>query len=121
VTGSHEASLDAVAQGRADIAAIDCVSFALIGRAKPKLAARVAVVCETAASPCLPFIASALLPAATIAATREALMSALGDPTLRQARETLGLIGASATAPADYERIVEIERAAERAGYPRLA
>jgi len=120
VTGSHMASLEAVAYGRADIAAIDCVTFALAGRAKPKLAARVAIVCETAASPCLPFIASALLPVATIAAVRAALMSALQDPTLTAARATLGLCGASMAAPADYERVIEIERAAESAGYPRL-
>ena len=36
VTGSHEASVAAVAEGRADLAAIDCVSFALLGTRPPR-------------------------------------------------------------------------------------
>ena len=35
VTGSHEASVAAVAKGEADLASIDCVSFALLGRGRP--------------------------------------------------------------------------------------
>ena len=81
---------------------------------------RVAVVAESPASPCLPFIASASLPAPTIAAVREALFAALADPDLADARETLGLKGARATTPADYDRVIEIEREATEAGYSSL-
>ena len=59
VTGSHEASLTAVAEGQADLASIDCVSFALIERGRPELVERVAVVAESPLSPGLPFIVSA--------------------------------------------------------------
>ena|SRR5271166_3314079 len=121
VTGSHAASVEAVAEGRADIAAIDCVTYALTSRARPDLAARVAIVGETPVSPCLPFIASARQPPQAIEAVREALLTALNEPSLAEARETLGLCGASLTSPADYDRILKIERAAEAAGYPRLA
>jgi len=121
VTGSHATSVDAVANDRADIAAIDCVAFALMERAHPKRAARVAVVAETISSPCLPFIASARLPPQTIAAVREALLMALTEPSLAEAREMLGLCGASPATPTDYDRVLEIEREAESAGYPRLA
>jgi hypothetical protein len=51
VTGSHEASLTAVAEGRADLAAIDCVSFALLERGRPELVERVAVIAESPLSP----------------------------------------------------------------------
>ena len=36
VTGSHEASVEAVAEGHADLASIDCVSFALLRRGRPE-------------------------------------------------------------------------------------
>jgi len=121
VTGSHHASLEAIAAGKADLAAIDCVSFELIARAKPDLAARVAIVAKSQLSPGLPFIASARLPASTIAAVRAALFAALSDPGLAGARAALGLEGACVLTRADYERVIDIEREAEAAGYARLA
>ena len=84
LTGSHEASVSAVADGGADLASIDCVSFALLKRGRPELIERVAVVAESPLSPCLPFIASGSLPASTIAAVREALFAALDDPRSRR-------------------------------------
>ena len=119
-TGSHAASLEAVAEGQADLAAIDCVSFALLKRGRPELVERVAVVAESPISPGLPFIASALLPTATIDAVREALFAALVDPALARARRALGLAGGQPAAARDYARILEIEREAAAAKYPRL-
>ena len=120
--GSHQRSVEAVAEGRADLAAIDCVSFGLMKRLRPNLVARVTVVAESPLSPGLPFIASARLPEASVAAVREALFEALADPDLAEARAALGLKGAArVTTPADYERVLEIEGAAEAVGYPRLA
>jgi ABC-type phosphate/phosphonate transport system substrate-binding protein len=121
VTGSHEASLGAVGEGKADLASVDCVSFALIERGRPDLVERVAIVAESPLSPSLPFIASARLGALTIAIVREALMAALADPALAEARATLGLKGARPTSPAEYERVLAFEREAEAGGYPRLA
>ena len=120
MTGSHRASLEAVADGRADLAGIDCVSFGLMQRLDPGLVARVAIVAESPRSPGLPFIASASLPEATAAAAGAALFDALADRGLAEARAALGLKGAKATTPADYERVLAIEREAEAAGYPRL-
>jgi len=121
VTGSHEASLAAVADGVADLASIDCVSFALLKAGRPELLARVAIVAESPLSPGLPFIAAAGLPQTTIAAAREALFAALKDPDLAEARAALGLTGARVATPADYDRVIEIERDATAAGYARLA
>ncbi len=121
VTGSHEASVTAVAGGKADLASIDCVSFALIERGRPELVECVAIVAESPLSPGLPFIASTRLGAPTIAVVREALLTALADPALAEARATLGLKGARPTSPAEYERVLAFEREAEAGGYPRLA
>ncbi len=119
-TGSHRASLEAVAGGLADLAAIDCVSYALVKRLRPDLIDSVAVVAESPLSPGLPFILSARLPEATLEAAREALFDTLADPDLSAARTALGLKGARVTTPEDYERVLEIEREAEAAGYPTL-
>jgi len=121
VTGSHEASVEAVAESRADLASIDCVSFALIGRGRPELIERVAVVAETPASPNLPFIASGSLPPSTIAAAREALFAALDDPSLAEARTALGLVAARILVQPEYDCVLAYERAAIVAGYPKLA
>jgi ABC-type phosphate/phosphonate transport system substrate-binding protein len=121
VTGSHEASTTAVAEGRADLAAIDCVTFALIERGRPELAERIAIVAKSPLSPGLPFIAAARLDAATITAIREALFTALADPRLAETRAALGLAGARAAVPSDYHRVAEIEREAQAQGYARLA
>jgi ABC-type phosphate/phosphonate transport system substrate-binding protein len=121
VTGSHEASLAAVAEGRADLAAIDCVSYGLLERGRPDLIERVAVVAESPRSPSLPFIAAASIGAQATAAVREALFSALADPNLAEARTALGLMGARLVATSDYARVIEIEREAAVAGYSLLA
>jgi ABC-type phosphate/phosphonate transport system substrate-binding protein len=120
VTGSHEASVTAVAAGRADLASIDCVSFALLSRGRSELVERVTVVAESPLSPSLPFIAAAGVPASTIATVRGALFATLADPALDEARATLGLKGARPARPADYDRVAELERGAAAAGYPRL-
>ncbi len=121
VTGSHEASVETIAAGKADLASIDCVSFALLSRGRPELVERVTVVAESPLSPCLPFISAARLPAPTIELVRGALFAALADPALAEARATVGLRGARVATAADYDRVAELERDAAAAGYPRLA
>jgi ABC-type phosphate/phosphonate transport system substrate-binding protein len=121
VTGSHMGSLEAVAQGRVALAAIDCVTFGLLRRCRPWLVAGIAVVAESPGSPGLPFVASAHHPEATIAAVREALFEALADPALAGALSALGLEGARVLAADDYGQVLDIERESEAAGYPKLA
>ena len=62
-TGSHRASIVAVAEGRADVCAIDCRSWMLARRREPR-AADVRVVGWTALRKGLPYIAAARLPEA---------------------------------------------------------
>jgi ABC-type phosphate/phosphonate transport system substrate-binding protein len=121
VTGSHAASLAAVASGEADIAAIDCVTYGLLRRWKPELFDGVAVIARTQATPGLPFVINAELGVSLLAALRVALFAALSDPTLAEERQSLGLIGAAILTDADYARVAEIERAAVALGYGELA
>jgi ABC-type phosphate/phosphonate transport system substrate-binding protein len=121
VTGSHEASLAAVSAGEAAIAAIDCVSFALLRRGRPELTEGVEIIARTPTAPGLPFIISAALAPAHLEAVRAALLATLEEPALAAARATLGLAGAKILDDAAYERIVQLEREAIAAGYPELA
>ncbi|MCC5984083.1 MAG: PhnD/SsuA/transferrin family substrate-binding protein [Rhodobacteraceae bacterium] len=73
VTGSHRASVRAVAEGAADVAAIDCRSWALALRHEP--AARALTVTGwTALRPGLPFITARATPAPLRVRLRDALV-----------------------------------------------
>jgi ABC-type phosphate/phosphonate transport system substrate-binding protein len=118
-TCSHLGSLHAVADNRADVAAIDCVTFAFVRDELPDLARQVRAIGMTAASPGLPLIASGTVPHATIEALREALNETLEIRPERAKR--LRLQGFSVLSLADYERIGQLESEARTAGYTRLA
>ncbi|MEQ8399713.1 MAG: PhnD/SsuA/transferrin family substrate-binding protein [Roseitalea porphyridii] len=75
-TGSHRASIRAAAAGRADIAAIDCVTWR-IARDHEPAAAEVRVVGWTAERPGLPLITNAAMADADIARLREAVASVM--------------------------------------------
>ena len=65
-TGGHRASVVAVAQGRADVAAVDCRSWTLAQRFEPA-AKKLAVVGWTARRKGLPFITAKATPPAVVA------------------------------------------------------
>jgi ABC-type phosphate/phosphonate transport system substrate-binding protein len=121
VTGAHVASLRAVAQDEADIAAVDCVTFGLVARGRPDAAAGIRVLARTPAAPCLPFIASLRAPEAVRARIRAVLTDLVAAPGLAEARATLGIVGIEVLPRNAYARIDELERGAVALGYPALA
>lgn len=70
-TGGHRASLRAIAESRADLASIDCRSWAMARRFEPA-ARNLVVVGWTAGRKGLPYICAKELPPETVAALREA-------------------------------------------------
>jgi len=118
-TGGHLASLKALADDRADIAAIDCVTFAFVREHLPALADGVIEIGVTASSPGLPLIASKRVPADGIDALRTALSRALTQDAPLATRLKLG--GFAQRLLSDYSAIVDLESDAARHGYPRLA
>ncbi len=96
-TGAHRASIAAVAEGRADIAAIDAVSWRL-ARVWEPAAARLRVVGWTPPSPGLPMITARRRDPAPFAAAIVGAIAAL-DPGPRAA---LGLRSFVAFSPAAY-------------------
>jgi ABC-type phosphate/phosphonate transport system, periplasmic component len=102
-TGSHRQSLYAVQQKKADIAAIDCVSFALFARYQPQALREIAVIGETALTPGLPLITSKHTSAETVALLRSAL-SQIAD--VRDTAEPLLIDGFSPASRRDYAVIL---------------
>lgn len=90
-TGSHRASIDAVANGRADIAAIDAVTHAVIARDAPTALLTLRELATTPQAPNLPFVTARTTPPAVIAALRDALHAAMRAPELATARAALFL------------------------------
>lgn len=78
-TGGHRASIVAVAQGRADVAAVDCRSWAMARRFEPA-ARKVGVVGWTARRTGLPFIAGRGVSGDVLRAIRETMTA----PTRRE-------------------------------------
>ncbi|MDE3176457.1 MAG: PhnD/SsuA/transferrin family substrate-binding protein [Pseudomonadota bacterium] len=113
-TGAHVWSLAAIAEGRAELAAIDCVSYALLTHGAAQWIGATKIIARTPSSPGLPFIASRLLPPATRAAVRQALRALPPFPEL-------GFCGVAFLPETAYARIEDIEREAAELGYPRLA
>jgi len=116
-TGSHGASIDAVAQGAADCAAIDCITFANIHRFDPERVEAVRIVGETPSGPGLPFITAADASDRKVALIRDALGAAIGEASLAPVRETLGLVDFVALSDADYEPLLAFARHAEEAAF----
>ena len=82
-SGGHRASIVAVAEGRADIAAIDCESWALAQRFEPA-AKGVKVVGWTARRKGLPFITASTTPEKTVRVMREALAGSAKQPRIQR-------------------------------------
>jgi ABC-type phosphate/phosphonate transport system substrate-binding protein len=119
-TGSHAASLELVASGAADVAALDCVSFALFQRCGWPATAGVRVLARSASAPALPFITAAATDDELLLRLRQALRAAMADPALAQAREALLLRDIMLLPDSAYDVILDMERAAIAAGYSRL-
>ncbi len=83
-TGSHAASIDAVRVGRADIASIDAVTWALLVHHHPARCAGLHVVGRGPLVPTLPLITSGAATDEDVAALRRALHVAAASGAARQ-------------------------------------
>lgn len=107
-TGSHRASLAAVAAGEADLAAIDALCWAYAAEIDRDLHAALRVVGWTPKLPALPFITARSAAPETVDALRLALSAALREPDLQPALARLRLTGAETLSDADYAPIARL-------------
>jgi ABC-type phosphate/phosphonate transport system substrate-binding protein len=119
-SGGHLQSLTAVAEKRAEVAAIDCVSFQLIEDRWPELVARVRSIGDSIKTCGLPLVLpNTSLPSTDTRRILVALNEALNqvNPGVRQ---QLHLSHFAPVGFDDYQSILEVESFANDAGYPEL-
>lgn len=107
-TGSHGSSIAAVAEGRADSAAIDCVTYANIRRFDPALVEGVRIIAETPKGPGLPFITYGNTSDDQVLLMRRALGAAIREPSLAAMRATLGLVDFAVLSEDDYRPLLSL-------------
>jgi ABC-type phosphate/phosphonate transport system substrate-binding protein len=117
-TGSHVGSMRALAEGAADVAAIDCVTFAFAQDSPEVAGLPLHVLGNTVQTPGLPLIASSSLSPQHVELLRYALQSAL-ESNPERAR-ALRLRDFAQTTREDYAALVDLENQAIALGYPRL-
>jgi ABC-type phosphate/phosphonate transport system substrate-binding protein len=113
-SGGHRHSIQSVADGDADVACIDAVTFALLSRIEPELVARVRVLGQSPKVPGLPYITSLSGSVETVERLQTALRYAMEDPALSDVRAELLLSGITFPDPAHYNVILDLEAAASR-------
>ena len=111
VSGSHRASLCAVASGSADIAAIDCVSWYLANQCESAIR-NLKLIGHTQSRPGLPLITCGDASAQDVSVMRNALAKAVDDVD-EKSRAMLGIRG---FVPRDEEDYAPIAKDLERCG-----
>jgi len=119
-SGGHRASLKAVAEGQADVAAIDAVCWDLACRELPELAVRLRPIARTASVPVLPLITSLRVSDAQAELIAGVAAEVLSAPETEKSRERLGIRGFSKLSAEDYAPILSMEQEALGLGYPAL-
>lgn len=119
-TGSHRQSAFAVRAGAADIAAIDAVTYAAMGRYEPEALAGLRTISVTRSSPTLPFVTARATPMETVAALRAILSNVVRDPQLAAARAALFLSNIVPSGRHRYAALLGLARSAAARGYSEL-
>ena len=120
-TGGHVRSLQVIQEELADVASIDCVTYAMVERSSPRLVENLRILCVSEPCPALPLITAATTGDADIERLRAAFAAACADPALASARGALLLDGLEIRPIADYDRCLQMEAQARRLGYPAIA
>ncbi len=108
VSGSHRNSLAMLRKGEADIAAIDGLTWALIGDVAPHERTDLTVVGNGPRIPFLPYITGLQTSASDVSALQAALGAASVDPNLASTRYRLRLGTFIASQVADYESLASL-------------
>jgi len=113
--------IDAVIDGRADVGPVDGYALDLLRHHGDERARRVRVVATTIASPSAPMVASPSVSAADRERLTAALLAAHTAPELAGTLDELLLARFAPVVPADLDVFLDRARAAEAAGYAKLA
>jgi ABC-type phosphate/phosphonate transport system substrate-binding protein len=120
VSGSHRRSAQMVAAGDADVAALDCVTFAHIQRLYPEEISTLRILCWTPATPSLPFITARNSGESTVRILRSALADLFAENDAVSARQLLFLDGIDLQPDAACSEVLKLEQGAGELGYPSI-
>jgi ABC-type phosphate/phosphonate transport system substrate-binding protein len=107
-TGSHRASVRAVADGRADVAAIDAICWALAKQFEPEAVRRLRIFGRTPLRPGLPLITAGNRSDGELAILQGALQDALASEETREARHALSLSGTALVPDSAYRALSQL-------------
>ena len=115
-TGGHRKSIAAVREGRADFAAIDRVTYAALQQVAPQEIALLRIIAQTAPCPALPYVTRRDIAESDLEKLRAGIRAAMIDPALAGPRAAMLLAGFKFVPLQAYDRILEMEQEADRAG-----
>jgi ABC-type phosphate/phosphonate transport system substrate-binding protein len=121
ISGNHFNSIAMVHNREADVAAVDCVTYALLKRHRPSAVTAIRALCLTPHAPALPYVSRANAGNVLLQKIRRGLQAACDDPALSDCRETLMIREFHVLEPSEYQCIVEMEAAATEHGYREVA
>ena len=120
VSGGHFESLVEIERGESDVAAIDCVTYALLSRCRPDLIAATRIVGRTACAPGLPYVTRMPADPDFVLRLRAGLDRAFADPNLGSVRDELLIAGLDVLPVESYRCMADMEADATRRRYLEL-
>jgi ABC-type phosphate/phosphonate transport system substrate-binding protein len=118
ISGSHRESLRWLREDKADLAAIDSVTFAYLARHAEEEVAGLRVVARSAFSPTLPYIT-----AVTVTDEQAEKLRQVMNKTLQELPDVVEILGLPEVLPAsesDYQIVLDYQQEAEALGFGRL-
>lgn len=111
-TGGHRKSAAAVRDGRADVAAIDCVTYAQLQAVAPQETAPLRIIARSANAPGLPYVTRRDIAPGDLQKLRDGLQAAMADPALAEARSALLIAGIEIVPLQAYDHLLRMEQEA---------
>jgi hypothetical protein len=106
-----------VANGQANLAAIDCIAYALLARFKPKSTDGTRILAQSDAAPAPPYVGFRIRSESDVEWLRVGLLNAMIDPQLEDTRGDLFLTGIKVLSAESYGEIPEFTAKSARYGY----
>jgi ABC-type phosphate/phosphonate transport system substrate-binding protein len=120
VSGGHSESLAQLGRGEVDVAAIDCVTHALLRRCRPHAIEATRIIGRTRTAPGLPYAVRIGASPDLCLRLRAALARAFDDPDLRELRAELMIDGFDVLPAGAYRCMAEMEEEARQQRYLEL-
>lgn len=120
ISGSHKSSLDMIRQNKANIAAIDSVTLALMCKHQNHTMEGLKILGSTYTAPAPPYVVRANLHESDVQKITQALVDTFEEPTLASQRAQLLLNGLTLTTQEDYWIMEAYKDHATKHGFPSL-